>query len=572
MLAQEQQPPPPSSSVARHNKRYSWSSDAAPLPSSSSATSETSFGGIERRASTNSRTRSTHRVRPSIGSAGVFGVGTLAGGRESPVPPSPVARHKRRPASLGVWPGQSLSFALREAYHVEVGNGGLPSTPVKRGQHETRKEEDADDEDEEGKEGLLRLQEAFEEMHDVRRGLLWKVLTLVDNGELGEKEWEKVVGVLEEVKRVCEEGKKVVKEAVEKEFGSSGLGTEMLGSAALGRSVNGAAAATGTASKRMSGMDFGASTSSRPGSSQSTHRPLSLGSPLLPSSTFPSTSSPRRQPPSHSHSRGPSLQNFAPPSTSSSTPLTTLTSHHAQLSLSLRSIAAKLHLVNDDVRRVDINGGVDVDRLLATHDSIKNDLDTLVREWEDSRLCLRAVARPPPTSSLTRSSSFEDDGVGSTSLDSIPDEESEPEETFGGGQDQDQDRLFRTDDDETEEWRRDADEDDDRARQGRFDSFLPPPGHEQEQVFEATVGSRRTGGDDGGVKLSREERIRAMQEKRKSRVGGGGGSGLGAGGGVGSDNEGSSGGGAVRLEAGMVAELKDVLTLLKGRNHLPPDA
>lgn len=127
--------------------------------------------------------------------------------------------------------------------------------------------------------------------------------------------------------------------------------------------------------------------------------------------------------------------------------------------------------------------------------------------------------------------------MGSTSLDSIPDVELE--ERVGGEANDPGLELVSADDGLEPVAGGDKDE-----------SYLAPAG--VEQVYKAVAGTRE--GKEGGTKLSREERIRASKEARERKP------------------VASSSSGGFKLEAGMVAELKDVLVLLKERHHLPVDA
>ncbi|ORY88081.1 hypothetical protein BCR35DRAFT_351214 [Leucosporidium creatinivorum] len=476
-------------------KRMSWNSEPS--------LSESTFGGIERKTSIRNRTKGVaatatggHRVRPSIGTVGVFGVGTAAGGADSLS--SPTRKQRRRPASLGVWPGQSLSYALRD--HDE--SCSPQDSPIKRKPTKEREQELADQRAEESF-GLMALQDAFEEMHDSRRVLLWRMMELVDRSVEPER-WVEVGRLLDRLTGALRQAASRVAKGVEVEFGNSGLGSDKL---ALGRST----------SKRMSGMDFGAAGLPSPPRS----RPLSLvtSSPQLKATSL--RSSPNR-PPSVTHARQPSRPSFAPPQPSpSQTSLAALEQRNTSISVALRTIAAKIHVVQDDAKRrvgSPSSSDAEVDRLLATHDSIRTDLEALLREWEDSRVALRGVVKPAEVKS-SRSEEDEEE-AGSTSLDIIPDvelEEEAPLEAVDAGME-----LISSEEEE---------------------SVWPPPQDmepfqdDQEQVYEAVAGTSSTTGT-GGAKPTREERIRAMKEAREAP---------------------SPPPSGLRLEAGMVEELRSVL-------------
>lgn len=477
-------------------KRNSWSSEPS--------LSESSFGGIERKTSVRNRnkpaaaatTAAGHRVRPSIGTVGVFGVGTVEGGADSLS--SPTRRQRRRPASLGVWPGQSLSYALRD--HDEPSSDS--DLPNKRKPTKEREQELAEQRAEESF-GLLALQDAFEEMHDSRRVLLWRTMELVDRSVEPER-WVEVGRLLDRLTGALRQAASRVAKGVEVEFGNSGLGSDKL---ALGRST----------SKRLSGMDFGAAGLPSPPRS----RPLSLvtSSPQLKPTSL--RTSPSR-PPSTTHARQSSRPSFAPPQPSpSQTSLAALEQRNKSISVALRTIAAKVHVVQDDAKRrmgSSSSSSDEVDRLLATHDSIRTDLEALLREWEDSRVALRGVVKPAEVRGAQSEASEED--AGSTSLDSIPDVELEEEETPLEAVDPGVELVSSEGDEEESAW--------------------PPPADPEpfvEQVYEAVAGTSRSTGT-AGLKPTREERIRAMKEARESPP---------------------PPPSAMRLEAGMVEELRSVL-------------
>lgn len=430
-------------------------------------------------------------------------------------------RKQRRPASLGIWPGQSLSFALRDSANEEAGSPSRTRRPTKEREEELEQlKKDAVDESL----GLLALQEAFEEVHDARRVLLWRVMELVDRS-VEEDGWVGVGGMLDRLATSLRQAASRVTRAVEDEFGSSGIGSQSL---AMARS---------TSRRVSSNMDDSYSSSTQPYSPPRS-RPLSLSlsntSPKLkPSSRL----SPPTRPPPSSSSRPSLPPSFAPPQpTSSQAALVVLEQRHQSISLSLRTIAAKIHVSQEDAKRLahpSASDVVDVQRLLSTHDSIRTELERMAREWEDSRVALRGVLKtelPPHPSSI--SSLGEDEDAGSSSLESIADVDFEE----GDMTDDTGLELFSPGEEESSTLPPAIPQEDPSEKE--------PEDHGREQIFEAVVGQQIGAGSNPTPKPTREQRIlarRAQEEERSTAESG------------------------MRLEAGMVAELKGVLLGLKGR-------
>ena len=371
---------------------------------------------------------------------------------------------------------------------------------------------------------MAELQASFEKMHLTRRAMLWKVLGLVERS-ISEKQWEEVIGVFRALEEVVEAELKNVKRATETEFGVDGLGSELL---------------SRTNHKRTPSID--------PLLNRSRNQPAPHpnSSPKLSSST---------------QSRRSSLanplasSNFAPanphPSLGPVASLAALDSQSTTMLTSLRSIVAKLHIVTSDAKaqlRTTRGGPEDdalIEQLLSTHDSIRGDIAGLQQAWEDSRISLRGVVRRDLRSSVSmkRDSWTTDGGEGAergalrSILDAVEDDDDDLEST-----------LFSSDLVTPDMSPRD------RAAisDAKSEAFLPPVG--LERIFEAVVDQMpaTNATNSAGGKLSREERISVAKEKRAS---------------------GSATGrrSSRAMEAGMVAELKDVLTLLKGRNRLPEE-
>ena len=349
----------------------------------------------------------------------------------------------------------------------------------------------------------VELQASFEKMHLTRRAMLWKILGLVERS-VRDESWGEVTSIFKELSGVVEEELRKVKRATEVEFGIDGLGSDLF--------------------------------------TRATHRRTSTADPSLGRSRGNVqdllASPPADFAPAHPH---PTLGPVAS--------LVALESETTTMRSSLRSIAAKLHVVGHDAKaqlRTTRGGTEDdaiIEQLLSTHDSLRIDIMTLQREWEESRISLRGVVRRELKSSIsTKRDSWMTDGDGAergalrSILDAVEDDD-DLEST-----------LFSPDLVTPEMFPRD------RAAitDAKSEAFLPPAG--LERIFEAVVESQvALLNGEGGGKLSREERINVAKEKRAVQSA------------AGPRRSSRS------MEAGMVAELKDVLTLLKGRSRLPEE-
>ena len=528
---------------------------------------DTTFGGIDRSGLTvepnrlargPSQNKAAHKVRGSVDSIGSIEVFAPSGttkplSRSSslrtavPVGQARYASPRRRPISTG--PGSALK-------DLRLVTGG-PDSPTGSGYLSLAEENGA-------KDGLSLgdLQGGMDQMHAVRRGMLWRVLGLVDHN-VSKEIWAEVETTLVDLTKALAAQSTLVSDAVEAEFGPNGPGADTFAISSKPshnhlRQHN----LTLDTSRSRPSSPFGWPAGSHSPAPTSGTRPLSLlgqsVSPLPPGmASFAARTNTTRP------SRPLSASNFAPPnavpSAGPSAGLASLEESNKAIGLALRSIAAKLHVVEADARHrsgaaaageVGTNDG---DRLLATHDSIRLDLQVLLNEWEASRVALRSAVKPvPPPSAppLSRSNSWTDGGLADTSLESIPDVTAEGE---GEGEADDSASVFsselHTPPTPAGGAARDALVDAERG------SVLPPAG--KEQVFEAVAEQAKA--SPAGPKLSREERIRLMKERRYAR-----GSTGGAGGSPNRTREGMGG-------AQMVEELKDVLQLLKARSQLPKD-
>lgn len=500
--------------------------------------SDSIFGGIERQRSLVERgpnaTIRRHRIRPSVGTAGAFGIGTAADSKaDALVTPTRVKR--RRPASLGVWPGQSLAYALRDTRDDSIACDNAPSTPIRSSA--SAPSQPARDTDI----SLVSVQDAFETMHDVRRTVIWEITTLADHA-IEEETWEAVRSSLKSLTTTLNMSNRRIVKAVREEFGDTGLGSSTL---APGRSAG------VRVSKRTPsfGSDFkvGPSTPAR-----------SIGgSSLAPSPTLKDSSSaialadtssrPTAQ--RYRDTLSNASDSFAPPGPApTQQALAVFEERNAAISLALRSVAAKTHVVSQDARRIVSSGRttanqsracVDLDRLLATHESVRADLDALLQSWEDSRAALRTVLRarddPPYLSPDAGNDDDHDSHEGSTSLDSIADDE------HGLVDDMTLQNVLHGDVHfESAPEYGDADH----GAASRCSEVAVCESFAPEVVFEATAGQT---GKDEKAKLTREERIKMMKAARDGKKEP-----------VASQN----------VDIGLVSELKDVLGIRGQRRQL----
>ncbi|KAL8289985.1 hypothetical protein RQP46_002924 [Phenoliferia psychrophenolica] len=545
----------------RERRAREWEDGALSADSSSDWENDSTFGGVDRGT----------------------GLGTSASGKarpDSPPPPSSkrssvslqsfsaAGTPRKRPTSLSMW--QHAPGAHPSHYPTRDANGDLPPpTPEQRTSammNRLGSSNSSAGPDEHETLGLVELQTAFENLHSVRRGLLWRLLSMADR-KLADSCWLEAGGVLEELTRSLQLASQAIAQAVEAEFGVSGLGSDSLD---ISRRVSKRASVlivdppTPPVGHRGHSRSQSATQRARPTSWNSPtsagSRPLSLSFPASFSihSTPPPASRPQHPRPSSASALFP--PNFAPANPHSSlgptAALATFDARAQEMALALRSIAAKLHVVTEDAKRhvespssSPTRPSTSLERTISTHDSIRADLDALSREWDNSRLALRQLVRPSPSlgpASVDDSYAGSDGiGGGNFSLDSIADDEDDDGASQWSSE-------IRTP--ESTPPRPSLREETSAFEDAQQESYLPTPG--DEQVFEAVA--EQAEGRREMSKLSREDRIKAMKEsRRESRGNSGSGS--------------SAGGGSMKTQAGMVAELKDVLVLLKGRRHLPAD-
>ncbi|KAM0787386.1 hypothetical protein ACM66B_003471 [Microbotryomycetes sp. NB124-2] len=189
-------------SQADRSKRMSWGAETT-----SSQLSDMTFGGIDRKVGLSPAMR--HRSRPSLSSIsasshGEDGLNT------------PIKGRRRRPASWGVWSGQSVSAALRE-----LGQEHASSVDVEL---------------EDDKLAIATIDKALQDMYDTRRTMLWRLLELVNRLSTGDK-WLKVAALLDDATSEIELAIKHVDTATKQDLPSAGDELRFGRSALLNRST-----------------------------------------------------------------------------------------------------------------------------------------------------------------------------------------------------------------------------------------------------------------------------------------------------------------------------------------------
>ena len=143
----------------------------------------------------------------------------------------------------------------------------------------------------------------------------------------------------------------------------------------------------------------------------------------------------------------------------------------------------------------------DAERLLAIHDSVRGDLEGLMREYEDSRLALRKLVLSPSPRRPSLSEEEED-----ILVQSLSEEDEDPDLSTSSTH-----RTSSIFSAETPELGSPPQF----AQIHDYQSFsLLEPFGEEEQVFEGISSAEAK---LSGSKLSREERIRAMKEQRDKK-------------------------------------------------------
>ncbi|GAA6024240.1 hypothetical protein JCM10207_006968 [Rhodosporidiobolus poonsookiae] len=559
-----------------------------------------------------------HRVRPSLGAVGAFGLGT-ATGTAPPLGGGAGAGRKKRPASMGGWSGQSSAFRLRGARAESVSGGGssVPSSPALSAKEVEEEPELALDEpagDTEGKQAddlapllLVSLQDVFEDVHAARQGVLWRLLEALENPceELEEQDvWTKAGEVFAALQERLREGASAVKVAAAADLagGQATLRSEGRGRVAdqdrtlrqqdkerekRRRSGFYGCPESGTfsdlyppspssAASPLPATPLHARAPGRPGGVQHALSRLTAGA----NSSLPSSPTPTRHqaPPASFANFAPSAT-AAPPRPSHAPPAGACSSAadhtlHA-LALPVRALQAKLRLLAADLpaalsapsHALSSMPG-DADRLLAAYDSLAPEIDRLAAAFHAGRAELRiALGIEVP---VVPREAEEDSVSGPEPLDEQDEADAPPEPESEEPVDPAQGAVYASLDDGAGDV---APEE----RQALLDaalslSLLPPStagsplsvAEREEKVFEAVAGPERPRAGANGEKLSREERIRRMKEAREALalgravVGSGG-----------SENAGAEGKGGAEQQRRMVGELREVLRELNRERGRP---
>lgn len=230
-------------------------------------------------------------------------------------------------------------------------------------------------------------------------------------------------------------------------------------------------------------------------------------------------------------SRRDSFRNAAAPNFAPATPVMhkyqtatdAFSSKRTNMSRGLRTIAAKLDIasgelkqrlatVESDLLDFEQERGSERERdLLAVHDSIRSDLEGLMREWDESRVLLRSALHPPQLApgGGQKHLNGEDQPSGSESAQELDESSDEPASLPSLSHSTSQKRTSSVFSSEARTPERSPPRD---ILIDPFDSSTPvaiPVA--SEQVFEATAGQHLE-----HSKLSREERIRLAKEKRSA--------------------------------------------------------
>ncbi|GAA6051816.1 hypothetical protein JCM3770_004988 [Rhodotorula araucariae] len=470
---------------------------------------ESTFGGIERRApevpAAGTPQRAAHRLRASLGPHGspsprVRDGADVVGGLGGP--------RRKRPLSMG---GLASATATLDSAALSSPAGSNDGP----------------------RELLVALQDAFEDAHDARRGVLWRLLEALDHAA-DARAWVDAERALDKLAAALTAAARRVAAAHEREFCE---GTPAM----VTRGGAGSSHEQGEEKRRRSGFYGRAEADSAAASAAS---PARRGPPLRPAAA--AAYDPFA--PSVLLSAGPAhaRAGSAVAGTGSE-----LAAHVQRAALALRAAQAKMRVVLADA-------AVGVDeaergRVLALWESVGDDVRRLEEEWKAGGEALRSVL-----------------GVDAvTSRVEREERERAPLEVQRGGRETPSEEADADDDDpnatgavyatlDTSDAPGTGDDDVVTNRQAVLDaalslSLLPPDSDAssptEEKVFEAVAGPHRRS-PAAGEKLSRDERIRRMKEAREALA-------LGRSS-LESPSKGSSDGG-VEAQRNMVGELREVL-------------
>ncbi|GAA5924701.1 hypothetical protein JCM3775_005448 [Rhodotorula graminis] len=524
---------------------------------------ESTFGGIDRRTGESGTPQRAgvgkqHRLRVSLGPHHGGNGGGSGGGSssfEAVSPGGPSARRKR-PVSMG---GLESLPPVPSSERDQTG----PSAATHRVL-------------------LVTLQDRFDDAHDARRGVLWRLLEALDHAE-SDAAWHQAEAPLDALRAVLARAAADVAQAHTREFPDGAAAADSPASAST------TASGPGAGSSARAGAGSGALVDAREKRRRSGYYarpeadelyPLSASSSSAPTWGAPPTPTPAARRPAAYADYAPSSSSSAPPpprraalhahalSVSAVDPA--LAAHAQSMLLSLRALQAKVRVVLADAAGARVGSATERERVLEVWESVGAEVRRLEGGWRDGRGALRAALglAVEQVEVRERAEAVRDDEVApaSTEEDEAPQEVGDELNATGA--------VYATLDSS------DTGTDDDliSSRQAMLDaalsaSLLPPPDSadglespSKEKVFEAVAGSDARA--SAGAKLSRDERIRRMKEAREALA-------LGRSS-LESPVKGASGegSGGVESQRSMVGELREVLKELnrdKGRAD-PPSA
>ncbi|BGP24267.1 hypothetical protein Rt10032_c03g1607 [Rhodotorula toruloides] len=374
---------------------------------------------------------------------------------------------------------------------------------------------------------LISLQDAFETLHDTRRGVIWRLLESLSHAQ-SDTAWNAIGGLVDSAAGRVGEVASEVGEAHEMEFGTSkpegeGKGTEghrserRRRSGYYSRTVDEVEVDFPQLGKPASPVGTGLTPTTAKARGDALARlngvPKATGAPLTPSNL--SHVPPRSGTPV-------SYANFAP-SAAPSPADNSLASHTHALSLLVRSIQAKIRVVTSDTALLATLRAEEAEerreKVLRTWEGIGREVETLRGEWRAGGDALRRALGLELGTEHVEVEEEEEVEVAHDGGNVRPDKADEDEQQ---DVDLNQGAIYATLDSSGQPPTADESL---ATRQALLDatlslSLLPPTSDAaaEEKVFEAVAGppsSSRIYGPDGS-KLSRDERIRRMREAREA--------------------------------------------------------
>ncbi|BGP39626.1 hypothetical protein JCM10450v2_003595 [Rhodotorula kratochvilovae] len=434
---------------------------------------ESTFGGIERRtdAGGTPQRAGAHRLRASLGPHG--GAPYERDGADG-VSAAAASGRRKRPLSMG---GLAPAPAALDGPASPAGAAGAVDLP---------------------RELLVALQDAFDDAHDARRGVLWRLLEALDHaaGD-GDEAWRAADAAVAKLAGALAAAARGVKDAHAREFPEPAGAS--LASAGSEREKE-----REKEKRRRSGFYARPEADSAllPSSSSPLRaRPAAAYANFAPS---PSPASFPRQAPAHAHARAGSA--VVDPA---------LAAHVQRAGLALRAAQAKMRVVLADAAAVGAVGAEgERERLLELWESVGEEVRRLEGEWTAGAEALRRVLGVEMPAKVERQERREEPLDAATPAEEAANEGEDNLNATGA--------VYATLDTSGAAG---ADSDDLVAnRQAVLDAALSasllPPGSDasspvEEKIFEAVAGPDRRS-SAGGEKLSRDERIRRMKEAREA--------------------------------------------------------